>query len=168
MQKLEWLDREELIKKFVSVEFNRFLDYYKNSPDLNAPHTSSKRTRQSRKSGKASAGGFNRFFINLGKTDDLKPVELIGMINDNTGIRDINIGEINIMKNFSFFEADKSFTDEILTGFKGKSFKKRKITLELAERKNKDSRSNSGKNKKVKDYRKDIFIHKVKRKRRKR
>ena len=126
-KKLEWLDREELIKKFVSVEFNRFLDYYKNAPDLNKPD-------DSRRSGgkKTAVEGFARFFINLGKMDDLKPTTLIGLINDVTGVRDINIGEIEILKNFSFFEIDENFSEELLKAFKDKEFKKRKIVLEIA------------------------------------
>jgi len=126
-KKLEWLDREELIKKFVSVEFNRFLDYYKNAPDLNIPDVSKRSVGK-----KTAMAGFARFFINLGKTDDLKPASLIGLINDFTGVRDIQIGEIEILKNFSFFEIDENFTSALLKGFMNKEFKKRKIVLEIA------------------------------------
>ena len=134
-KKLEWLDREELIKKFVSLEFNRFLDYYKNAPDLNKPDDS----RRSR--GKRTAmSGFARFFINLGKMDDLKPTTLIGLINDVTGVRDINIGEIEILKSFSFFELDENYSGELLKAFKNKEFKKRKIVLEIAASKGAESK----------------------------
>ncbi len=126
-KKLEWLDREELIKKFVSVEFNRFLEYYKNAPDLNKPDDSRQSGRK-----KTEVEGFARFFINLGKMDDLKPTTLIGLINDVTGVRDINIGEIEILKNFSFFEVDENYSGELLKAFKDKEFKKRKIVLEIA------------------------------------
>jgi ATP-dependent RNA helicase DeaD len=134
-KKLEWLDREELIKKFVSVEFNRFLDYYKNAPDLNKPDNS----RRSR-GNKATLSGFERFFINLGKTDDLKPTTLIGLINDVTGVRDIKIGQIEILKNFSFFEIDSNFTGALIKTFKNKEFKKRKIVLEIAASKGTESK----------------------------
>ena len=134
-KKLEWLDREELIKKFVSLEFNRFLDYYKNAPDLNKPDDS----RRSR--GKRTAmSGFARFFINLGKMDDLKPTTLIGLINDITGVRDINIGEIEILKSFSFFELDENYSGDLLKAFKNKEFKKRKIVLEIAASKGAESK----------------------------
>ncbi len=134
-KKLEWLDREELIKKFVSVEFNRFLDYYKNSSDLNTPN-------DSRGSGgnKTAANGFARLFINLGKTDNLKPASLIGLINDTSGVRDIEIGEIEILKNFSFFEIDEKFTGTLLKSFKDKEFKNRKIVLEIASKKGTESK----------------------------
>jgi ATP-dependent RNA helicase DeaD len=129
-RKLEWLDREELIKKFVSVEFNRFLDYYKNTPDLNIPFEERKSER-SRKSGI----GYTRFFINLGRTDELKPVMLMDMISEFTGKRNIEIGDIEILKNFSFFEADSNFTEVIIKAFHNKKLKKREIAVEVAEKK---------------------------------
>jgi len=136
-KKLEWLNREDLIKKFVSVEFNRFLEYYKHTPDLNVP-------ADERPSGKRKSGGssydFTRFFINLGKTDNLQPTTLIGMVNDFTGIRNIEIGAIEILKNFSFFEVENGHADKILDAFKNKKMKKREINIEVAEKK----RSGSG------------------------
>ncbi|MBI1939383.1 MAG: DEAD/DEAH box helicase [Ignavibacteriales bacterium] len=144
-RKLEWLDREELIKKFVSLEFNRFLDYYKNSPDLNAPaeHKSTGKTR-------GDVHGFTRFFINLGRTDELKPNTLMGLINEFTGINDIEIGKIELLKNFSFFEVDSEFAPAVINAFKDKSYRKRKIVLELAESKGKESGRERGDGKKEK------------------
>lgn len=168
MHKLEWLDREELIKKFVSVEFNRFLDYYKNTSDLNVPESPGKRSKEKRTSGKRDAEMFTRFFLNLGKTDDLKPVNVIGMINDYTNIRDIEIGEIEILKNFSFFEADKLYTDKILKGFEGQVFKKRKINVEVSEAKKRVTRSDSGRNKKRDSYKRKSEGRKAERSRKKR
>jgi ATP-dependent RNA helicase DeaD len=173
MHKLEWLDREELIKKFVSIEFNRFLDYYKNTSDLNVPDSSKKRgdqrerRGQSERGGKRAEEGFTRFFINLGTTDDLKPVDIIGMINDYTGMRNIDIGEIDIKKNFSFFEADKTFTDDIMKGFKKKAFKKRDINLEVAEGKKKENNYDSDRSKKRKSYKRESPKPGIRRKRRK-
>ncbi len=136
IKKLEWLDREELIKKFVSVEFNRFTDYYRKTPDLNKPTDD----RKSKKSGRErdnsrqinSADGFTRFFINLGKMDNLSPVDLIGMVNDITGIRNIEIGDIDIKKTFSFFEVDSEFEAKLLDTFNKATFKDRKINLEVS------------------------------------
>lgn len=128
--KLEWMDRNELIQRFVSVEFNRFLDYYKNLPDISSPTDG--KSREGAKQGKRA--NYTRYFINLGTTDGLKPAQLIGMINDFTGIRNIDIGGIDIMKNFSFFEADSNFQSEVIEGFKGQSLKKREINVEVAEK----------------------------------
>ncbi|HOI29018.1 MAG TPA: DEAD/DEAH box helicase [Melioribacteraceae bacterium] len=137
-RKLEWLDREELIKKFVSVEFNRFLEYYKKAADLNSPREFGKTGKE-----KGAASGFARFFINLGRTDDLKPNTLMGLINEFTGIDNIEIGKIELLKNFSFFEVDSDFAQTVLNAFKDKSYKKRAIVLEPASSKGK-SDSNKG------------------------
>lgn len=132
-KKLEWLNREELIKKFVSLEFNRFLDYYKNSHDLN--------NVQGKVSEKNSRAEFTRFFINLGKTDSLQPEKLIRLINEFTGINNIEIGDIEILKNFSFFETDNNYTDAILKAFTGKKFKDRGIGVEIATKKRNGKKS---------------------------
>jgi len=166
MHKLEWLDREELIKKFVSVEFNRFLDYYKNTPDLSVPESSRSRRDPKRTTVNRASEGFTRYFINLGKMDGLRPVDVIGMINDYTNNREIDIGEIDIKKNFSFFEVDELYTIEIMKGFKGKTFNKRNISLEVAEGKKRDARSNSGRNKRRNSFRKKSIKPRAKRNRR--
>ncbi|MEW6508661.1 MAG: DEAD/DEAH box helicase [Bacteroidota bacterium] len=144
-RKLEWLDREELIKKFVSVEFNRFLDYYKNAADLFSPHEY-KKTRKE----KGAASSFTRFFINLGRTDDLRPNSLMGLINEFTGINNIEIGKIELLKNFSFFEVDSGFADTVFRAFKDKCYKKRNIVLEIATSKGKTE----GQGREYKDQRK--------------
>ena len=128
-EKLSWMDREELIRRFVSVEFNRFLEYYKNLPDLTAPETS-----RSKKSKSKFSGQFTRFFINIGKKEELKPQFLIGLVNDLTGQKNIQIGEIEIMKSFSFFEVDSAYADIVLKSFRNGVYKKRDLILEVAER----------------------------------
>ena len=139
-----------MIKKFVSVEFNRFIDYYKNLPDLNTPESDSGQNR-----GGKNRGGYTRFFINLGRMDDLNPAKIIGMVNDYTGVRNIEIGEIEILKTFSFFEADKEYSNEILTGFNDKKFKNRQIGVEIAGDKREKKRNRSGgKNDGGKNFRK--------------
>ena len=133
-KKLEWLDREELIKRFVSIEFNYFLDYYKNTRDINADE-------------KRESAGMCRFFINLGRKNDLTPQLLIGLVNDISRRLSIKIGKINIMHSFSFFEADANYKDNILKAFNQKKFKGYKIIAEEAEPYN-------GGEKKDKDYKK--------------
>ncbi len=134
-EKLEWMDRNDLIQRFVSIEFNRFLDYYKNLQDLSSP-SEGKYKEKSRSEGKSRSGSANytRYFLNLGVTDGLKPAQLIGMINDFTGNHSIEIGQIEILKTFSFFEADSNYQNEIMNGFKGQRLKKREINIEVAEK----------------------------------
>jgi len=124
--KLSWLDREELIKRFVSVEFNRFLDYYQNAPDLNKM-TSSKQKNYDDEN-------FTRFFINLGKIDKLTPPRLMGLINENLSKPNVEIGQIDILANFSFFELDKAFESELLNGFEGVEFNGRRVSVEITKK----------------------------------
>lgn len=137
-KKLEWLDRNELIKKFVSVEFNTFLDYYKTAPNLNVPRDAIKSDRK-----RPQVTGFTRFFINLGKIDNLRPVTLMGMINDFTGVRNIEIGKIEILKNCSFFETDSNYTETVLKSFRNRKLKNRQISVEIAESKRGEGKSKS-------------------------
>ena len=132
-KKLEWLDREELIKKFVSVEFNRFLDYYKKMPDLNSPADG--------KGGRKvePQEGFTRIFINLGKMDNLLPQTLMKMISQATGISNIEIGKIDILKTFSFFEVDSTYTKQVMDSMEGMEVKGRVVNLEIAETQGRDN-----------------------------
>ena len=127
-KKLEWLSREELIKHFVSVEFNRFLDYYKNAPDLNV--LQKEKPRDSRRRGKST---FSRFFINLGSQDGFAPANLLGLVNEQIGKRDIDVGKIDIMKKFSFFEVDSTYADQLLKRFKTAEHDGRRVIVETAE-----------------------------------
>ena len=138
-KKLEWLSKEQIIKHFVSLEFNRFLEYYKNAPDLNAKTGGEKgdfrdgRTegRRRDRSGRRESSGFNRFFLNMGKKDGLIPKNVIGMINDNTRDRSVNIGTIDIKDSFTFFEVGEESSSKILDALKNHRFKGRRVKVEL-------------------------------------
>ncbi|MFA7288938.1 MAG: DEAD/DEAH box helicase, partial [Melioribacteraceae bacterium] len=132
-KKLEWLDREELIKKFVSVEFNRFLEYYKKMPDLNNP-TDGRGERKVQ-----PQEGFTRIFINLGNMDNLIPQTLMKMISQSTGVNNIEIGKIDILKTFSFFEVDSAFSKQVMDSMEGMEVKGRVVNLEIAESKSRDN-----------------------------
>ncbi len=129
-KKLEWLGREDLIKHFVSVEFNRFLAYYKDAPDLDAP-VHEKRENDTYKRGKAKE--FSRFFISVGSKSNLTVPRLIGLINDYTRSRDIEIGKIEIMKKFSFFEIDKAHEKDILKAFQDAKYEGGTVTVQLSK-----------------------------------
>ena len=89
MEKVSHLNREDLLKQLVSLEFSRFLSFYNNVADIN----SDEKKRNSNK-GKADKG-FSRFFINLGKKHNLQPQNLIGIINEFTNNKDISICNIS-------------------------------------------------------------------------
>ncbi|MEE3999124.1 DEAD/DEAH box helicase [Tenacibaculum sp. FZY0031] len=135
-EKLEELSREELIQKFVSLEFNTFLSYYENAPDLN--NLSSRENSR----GRSSSENMTRFFINLGRKDRLNPAKLIGLINDQNIGDKIEIGAIDILDTFSFFEIDKNFEKETLDAFAANDpdFNGRSVNIEVT----KNDRSNGG------------------------
>ncbi len=136
--KLEGLEREELIKRFVSIEFNQFLSYYANAGDLNGDE------RPERK--KPGDASFARFYINQGKMDNLTPARLMGLINECVKKRDIEIGKIEIMKSFSFFEIDKAIAGEVLERMNEGVFNDRRVIVELTSAQKK-RKSAIGKNK---------------------
>ncbi len=132
--KFEALSKEELIKKFVWVEFTRFLNYYKGAQDINISVREKSNAKGGGKSGRNSKG-FSRFYINLGSKNNVNPAVLIGIVNDHTKTRNIEIGKIDLMKRFAFFEVDKKFEKEVLQGFKNATFNGHKINVELSSAK---------------------------------
>ncbi len=133
-EKLEDLSREELIKRFVSLEFNTFLKYYENAPDLNdSEHMTGADSRGKQRNDE----NMTRFFINIGKKDKLNPSRLIGLINEQEIAKNIEIGQIEILSTFSFFELDKKFTNETIDAFMQNdvSFEGRSVNVEKTEKK---------------------------------
>ena len=129
-EKLEALDREELIKKFVSLEFNTMLKYYENSKDLN--NLSSKDNSRAR----SRDENMTRFFINIGRKDSLNPGKLIGLINEQNIGDKVEIGAIDILDTFSFFEIDKNYEDATLSAFLDNQpdFDGRSVNVEITKK----------------------------------
>lgn len=143
-KKLEWLSKEKLIKHFVSLEFNRFLDYYKNSPDLNeySNPKSDKRNKPEKsrsydRKNQNNQRGYTRFFINMGKKDGMTPRLIIGLINDHMKNRNVKIGDIDIENNFSFFETGEKHAGMIMKAFLNKTHKGNPLKVEIAEKESK-------------------------------
>ena len=129
-EKLEGLTREELIQKFVSLEFNSFLSYYENAKDLNDLSS-----RDNSRGGRSVDENMTRFFINIGRKDSLNPAKLIGLINDQKITDNIEIGAIDILDTFSFFEIDKKFEEETLSTFSNNQpeFSGRGVNIEITK-----------------------------------
>ena len=130
-EKLEGLTREELIQKFVSLEFNSFLSYYENAKDLNDLSS-----RDNSRGGRSVDENMTRFFINIGRKDSLNPAKLIGLINDQKITDNIEIGAIDILDTFSFFEIDKKFEEETLSTFSNNQpeFSGRGVNIEITKK----------------------------------
>jgi len=140
-KRLEWLDREELIKRFVSAEFNRFLNYYKESNRLQSKK--SKKSEKKRGNGKSLTG----FSINIGRKHRATPIDIISIINRALKSNDIEIGKIELNRYQTFFEIDKEFADKLKSNIKKIDFRGNEIILdspmdfeEIPSRKRKDRR----------------------------
>ena len=139
-KKLEDFSREELIQKFVSLEFNTFLSYYENSKDLNDFSRDSSRAR-------STSENMTRFFINIGRKDSLNPAKLIGLINDQNIGNKIEIGAIDILDTFSFFEIDKNFEEKTLEAFTSNQpdFEGRTVNIEITKKERSGGERRDGK-----------------------
>lgn len=145
-RKLEWLDKEELIKRVVSSEFGRFLRYYANAPEIEKPLTSEQ--RKSRKKGTNGAEeGYTRIFLNVGKLDGFYAREIMTLVNRYVG--DVEVGRIDLMRSFSFFEVPEADAPQVLQALSGANIKGRTVNVEIAgekqEGKSHESKSRSGK-----------------------
>lgn len=158
-KKLAWLEREELIKHFVSVEFNRFLEYYENAKDINVDEAREKASMRNdrgdrRKGGRngreradrgerndrgrsrrGGGGNMSRFFFSLGKKSGVNKRAIIDLINQNTPGKSIDIGSIEVLKGFSFFEIDSNYEKELVKAFKDAKFRGQRVNIEVANKK---------------------------------
>jgi ATP-dependent RNA helicase DeaD len=136
-QRLSWMTKEDLIQRFVSIEFNHFLTYYKDAPDLNVEHTrpKTKAEKKAQWEDKKSSGQFARLFINLGKQQNVTPKQLIELINRNTRGKSVRIGRIELFRNYSLVEIDPDFKAPIIKALNGLELKEG--PLEVREDRNK-------------------------------
>ena len=119
LEKFEGMSHDDIVKHFVSLEFNQLLDYYKNSRDLNVKTDASRDSfqRSDRGSDRDRGGdrmNFTKLFINAGKKQNLNASGLIGLINQYSSRRNVEIGKIDIQRKFSFFEIDSSFEKDLV------------------------------------------------------
>ncbi|HOD88834.1 MAG TPA: DEAD/DEAH box helicase [Bacteroidales bacterium] len=129
LKKLSWLDRDELIKRFVAVEFSRFLTYYKNAYDLNEPDfKENKRSNKAKSEGKS---GYTKFFLTLGAKDGLNKGKLLDLINSNDNIAGADIGKIEIMPGYTFFEMDSNYENEVIRAFNNKRYAGKRLKIEV-------------------------------------
>jgi ATP-dependent RNA helicase DeaD len=140
--KLEKLDREELLRRIVSLEFDRFLGDYRNGEDIedlvDSPRGKNRRDERS----SSDRENYSRLFINLGKTDNLTPELLIDIVNKCIKGKKIPIGKIDLMKSFSFFEVERDSAQKVINSLNDALFQNRKIVIEHAtERSERPSRT---------------------------
>ncbi|MBC7757373.1 MAG: DEAD/DEAH box helicase [Phormidesmis sp. FL-bin-119] len=132
------LDKEEIIKRFASLEFNSFLEYYSKAPDLNISNDDRgfERERGERSDrpdrGARSSAGYTRLFMNLGSVDDFTRGDMLGFICNNTKISGKSVGKIDLKGVFTFFEVEDSEVNKVIEGFKTVDFQGRSVRIEMA------------------------------------
>jgi ATP-dependent RNA helicase DeaD len=153
MEKLGDFSKEEIIQKFVSTEFNKFLNYYSKSRDINSSLSNDRRgDRDDKRNGRDRDRGDRRegnrdrerraprtdqqrFFVSLGRKDGFNHGALLRLVCDNTGISKGKIGKIDVLNNFSFFEADKGEVDNIIKNAQGIDFEGSTMNIEVTNSK---------------------------------
>ena len=142
-EKLAAMDKEDLIKQFVAAEFNRFMEYYKDAPDLNIYKEERGKRGERRERGGRGNESFSRLFLNVGKTDKLTSGDVIGLINSNMRGVTVKVGKIELLRNFSFVEVDKEYEQEVIDKLSNAKLKGKKVSLEVASPKPSSSRKKS-------------------------
>ncbi|MGK6352326.1 DEAD/DEAH box helicase [Parapedobacter sp. DT-150] len=143
MESFAELSKEEIVKRFASLEFSRFLEYYQNAPDLNvdAHEARGERTGRSERSGRdAYRSDYTRLFINVGAVDDFTRGDILGYICNATNISGKAIGKIDLKGVFTFFEVEHSSVDKVFKGFQNVDFNGRSVRVENAGEDRGDSR----------------------------
>ena len=115
-RRLEWLEKEDVIKRLLSLEFNRMIDYYRDAEeieDVNEPapkgrrEKGDKKERAAKREGRGENTGFRRLRLNFGKDDGLYPAQVIELINRCVPGRKVDIGRIEIGRESSYFEVER-------------------------------------------------------------
>lgn len=126
-EELKDLSKEELIKRFISEEFNRFHEYYQDAPDLNMVKGSV--------DGAFGNSRSTRFFINMGIMDGFNRNSLKDFLADNAKVHARMIFNIDIKNSFSFFETESKLVDTFLAiNSADVDFNNRKVSLEVSKR----------------------------------
>ena len=155
LKKLSWLSSEELVKRFLSYEFNRLFDYYKNSPVVE--NVAEKKERKERgkkgesklppsdqeKDRRVGEAGYERVYVNVGKADGFFAPSLIRLINENTHGQRIGLGRIDLMSNYSLFDVRQGEAHRVVSALKNTDFFGKRLYLEIADQ-HKDYAAMSG------------------------
>lgn len=147
MKKLEWLSGEDLLKRVLSLESNRLIEYYKDAPVLDIVSESrsedrrngnrSERDRRDRsieeKDRRTADKGYERVFINVGKADGFFAQNLIEMLNNNIRGSRVDLGRIDLLQGYSLFDVRKGDAAKVVSALKNVDFFGKRVYTELAD-----------------------------------
>ncbi len=146
-RKYELMEKDDIVKKMVSMEFNKFLDYYKNAPEIVQPTGNGhdrdvkgkkqkggeRRGERQQRTGEAEPG-YTRLFINIGKMDGVNPRSFMGFLNRVSHGQQFQVGRIDLMKTFSFFEVPSEQAQAVLRTLNRAEYDGRPVNVEITEK----------------------------------
>lgn len=140
LKKLSWLSGEDVVKRLLSLEFNRMLDYYKKAPVLDIVPEKKERQKKERtrkpngeKDRRVGEDGYERVFINVGKSHGFYAPDLIRMINATEGGKNVGIGRIDLLTNYSLFDVRQGEAHNIINALRNSEFYGKRLYLEIAD-----------------------------------
>ena len=154
VKKLGWLSNEDLIKRILSLEFNRLLDYYKDAPKidfiderLRKDKKKIRETSNSDKDRRTATKGMERIYVNLGKQDGFYAGNLIEILNNNLVGKRIDVGRIDLLPGYSLFDVKKSDARKVVQALTGADFMGKRIYSEIADTEKNYSKASNRKSK---------------------
>ena len=145
-RQFDYVDKEDIIKKMVSITFGKFLDYYKNAPEIVKPTTKGrdkseqgdrngrggKGTRDRKRGPRQAEAGYRRLFINLGKQDGFYPGEVMQFINKHIHGHQ-EVGHIDLLQKFSYIEVPEGDAQRVMRALDGTAYKDREVRCNDAD-----------------------------------
>ena len=146
-RKYELMEKDDIVKKMVSMEFNKFLNYYKNAPEIVQPtgngrdfeardkkQKGSERRGEKRQRSGVAEPGYTRLFINIGKMDGVNPRSFMGFLNRVSHGQQFHVGRIDLMKTYSFFEVPSEQAQAVLRTLNRAEYDGRPVNVEVTEK----------------------------------
>ena len=148
-RRFDYMEKEELIKKIVALEFGKFLAYYADAPEISKPEPA-KREKKEKNKGKDSGNrkpekGFRRLFINLGKDDGFYPGEIMQFINRNVEGKKVAVGHIDLLAKIAYIEVPERDARRVMDGLNGAAYRNRNVRCNDANDKEEQRKAKHGK-----------------------
>jgi ATP-dependent RNA helicase DeaD len=133
MEELKDLTKEDLIERFASVEFNRFLKYYRNAPDINVYPRGDKRGIRTSTPGAPTNGNMNRLFLNVGEMDGVSKKDFIKLLSRSFGVPATSIGHIDLNRSYMHFDLDGAYVTVVRQGLAEFTINGRRLRVDDAD-----------------------------------
>lgn len=130
---LEGLSKEELIKKMVSVEFNRFIAYYKKNRDISTQSSGERRERNDSEPREFNNNGAVRYFVNIGSRDNFDWMSLKDYLKETLDLGRDDVFKVDVKEGFSFFNTDPEHTDKVMEVLNNVQLEGRRINVEISK-----------------------------------